>query len=241
MSAAHIYLSKDGKSFGPYTPEQIDQMRASGDILQYTWICSDPAQGWQPVNAPPPPPPPVPEADEPPDAPADLLPDAVDEPHLGSDLVADFASEDDEIDAEVEVAAPTAPKPTRTRKIPTSAPALAPAGSTRVGIRSDSPGLQIKAVRLLAICHNAKHFVSGTLVQATVEGGTLANPSPSEPLPIFHRGTRVSVNLLDDSTGRSENVRARVTGAAKKNGIWEYELSWEMTPQLLQNSPNLGE
>jgi hypothetical protein len=55
MSA--IYLSRSGQTFGPYTNEQIEALRSSGELETYQWIFEDPARGWQPVGGPPPSPP----------------------------------------------------------------------------------------------------------------------------------------------------------------------------------------
>ncbi len=52
-----IFLSRDGKSYGPFNQEAVDGMHARGEISSYQWIYDDPALGWRPVAAPPPAPP----------------------------------------------------------------------------------------------------------------------------------------------------------------------------------------
>lgn len=55
-----IYLSKQGKVFGPFTRGQIEQLRRTGDYLSYSFIW-DPtvSPDWKPVHLPPSPPPPA--------------------------------------------------------------------------------------------------------------------------------------------------------------------------------------
>jgi outer membrane beta-barrel protein len=56
-----IFLSRDGKSFGPFSTETIEAMRAKGELSAYQWIYDDPALGWRPLAPPPPAPTPVPQ------------------------------------------------------------------------------------------------------------------------------------------------------------------------------------
>lgn len=53
-----IYLSKQGKVFGPFTRAQIEQLKRTGDFLTYSFIW-DPtvSPDWKPVHMPPSPPP----------------------------------------------------------------------------------------------------------------------------------------------------------------------------------------
>lgn len=49
-----IYLNKNGKTFGPYKQAEIDELKRSGELDQYFWICFDLKQGWRPIAPPPP-------------------------------------------------------------------------------------------------------------------------------------------------------------------------------------------
>jgi hypothetical protein len=51
------YLSRDGKSFGPYTEEEYEQIKHSVEYSNYSWVWSSDKPGWEPVIPPPPPPP----------------------------------------------------------------------------------------------------------------------------------------------------------------------------------------
>jgi hypothetical protein len=53
-----IYLSKNGETFGPYTEETIETMRACGEFAQFNWIWDPPSNQWKPIERPSAPPPP---------------------------------------------------------------------------------------------------------------------------------------------------------------------------------------
>jgi hypothetical protein len=61
MSSQFIYLSREGQTFGPFLPQQIDEMRRNGELLKYMWIYDGTAPEWKPI-APPPPAPMAPSA-----------------------------------------------------------------------------------------------------------------------------------------------------------------------------------
>ena len=51
-----IYLGRRGKSYGPYSSTQLDQMRLSGELETFTFRWDDDSLAWKPLeNAPPPP------------------------------------------------------------------------------------------------------------------------------------------------------------------------------------------
>ncbi len=51
-----VYLGRRGKSYGPYTTAQLDEMRLSGELETFTFRWDDAEQTWKPLeNAPPPP------------------------------------------------------------------------------------------------------------------------------------------------------------------------------------------
>lgn len=56
-STGVVYLGKEGKTFGPFTTDELARFRDTGEISQYSWIWESQESGWQPLQAPPPPPP----------------------------------------------------------------------------------------------------------------------------------------------------------------------------------------
>lgn len=52
------YLAKNGKVFGPYEPEQVVKLKASGDFFDYEWMWDGQSPDWAPVprklKSPPP-------------------------------------------------------------------------------------------------------------------------------------------------------------------------------------------
>ncbi|OFZ54809.1 MAG: hypothetical protein A2428_04540 [Bdellovibrionales bacterium RIFOXYC1_FULL_54_43] len=63
-----IFLSRDGQVFGPYTVEQLQTIKASGEFQKYFWFWDGSTPEWVPVT--PPPPLPVLKTTPPPSAPA---------------------------------------------------------------------------------------------------------------------------------------------------------------------------
>src|SRR5690349_5359584 len=49
-----IYLSKNGKTFGPFSEAEIDEFRKKEELNKFQWILHDLKQGWKPIGAPPP-------------------------------------------------------------------------------------------------------------------------------------------------------------------------------------------
>ena len=51
-----IYLSKDGKVSGPFAETELNELRQSGELQQYSWIWHGAGKNWEPLSPPPPPP-----------------------------------------------------------------------------------------------------------------------------------------------------------------------------------------
>ena len=51
-----IWLSRDGKTEGPFDQAHIDKLKASGEIKNYMWIWTAEAKAWAPLHMAPPPP-----------------------------------------------------------------------------------------------------------------------------------------------------------------------------------------
>jgi hypothetical protein len=56
-----IWLSRDGKTEGPFEPADIEKLKANGAIKNYNWIWTPESKAWSPIHMAPPPPP-VPQA-----------------------------------------------------------------------------------------------------------------------------------------------------------------------------------
>ncbi len=49
------YLARNGQVFGPYSEMELEQIRHSNGLSQYTWMWPDGAKEWMPIDPPPPP------------------------------------------------------------------------------------------------------------------------------------------------------------------------------------------
>lgn len=52
MSNKTIYLSKDGKVFGPYSKEEYSDLKKTPDFFEFSWIWTEESPGWVPINPP---------------------------------------------------------------------------------------------------------------------------------------------------------------------------------------------
>jgi hypothetical protein len=52
-SKKQYFLAKNGSVLGPIEPDQIDTLRTSGQISNYTWICKNGDSQWTPLDPPP--------------------------------------------------------------------------------------------------------------------------------------------------------------------------------------------
>jgi hypothetical protein len=51
-----VWLSREGKTEGPFTATQIEALKTSGEYTKYTWIWSAKSKNWEPIYPAPPPP-----------------------------------------------------------------------------------------------------------------------------------------------------------------------------------------
>lgn len=168
-----IYLGKEGKLFGPYSEDQLDSMKTSGEYSQYSWLWEDRADGWLPINPPPMPP---------------------------SDPTENYELK---------------PKPQKQMQSP------------------PSRELPAAVARLQAICHDNQSIISGSPTRLTRDTIFLASSDFASSLPPFGKGSRVWLNLLDEASGKTENVQAVIHGMARRNGGWEYEMKWDRAPDMI--------
>jgi hypothetical protein len=152
-----IWLSKEGKTEGPFTPSQVESLKSSGDYKKYTWIWSAKSKNWEPIYPAPPP--------------------------------------------------PTLPKKAETAK---------------------------KVNReLAAVCHDNRIIVGGIIASSIGSDSIMKTTDYGDRLPPFKKGAKVIINLLDEESGKTENVKAQIVDFKKTGGSWEYRLKWGDTPGLL--------
>lgn len=165
------YLAKGGKTFGPFSEEQLRELRSSGAINGYSWIWNASRQAW----------------------------DSLDPAPAGAPVEAEALD------------APSAPKP-------------APKPARQAPVETYSKLIE-------AVCHDSHHLVTGMLRSMTDSGCELV--SRDEEGPVFNRRAPVVLNLLDPRTGKTMNVRARLSQAARKEGRWTYRLQWDQCPEII--------
>jgi hypothetical protein len=207
------YLSKDGKIFGPYTDEELENLRRSGEINTFSWIWGGGSSNWMPIAAPPPMAPPGAGAQSAAPQPQAQAAPVVRQPP------ADEASVEDA----PYLLAGDPPAPAAQSGLPSFA---RPSGA------GAAPAVR-QNVELQAICHDGHQIVSGLGRSVTGEGFLLVsegNVSASSP---FRRGGKIWVNLLDESSRRTENVQAVVSDFTRKQSGWEYQIRWVKVPGLI--------
>jgi hypothetical protein len=257
--AGQVFLSQDGQMFGPYSREQIEEMRRTGEISRYTWLWDGTTPNWVLANAAPPPPPPpgVPvaglQAADPVQAAAQEHVEEMAE--LEEQSSAGAFHGPDELDAHDEPAPQASsssihqertdkeiPRPAldpqpQQQALPTDRPAAVyrpePQHAPQKQAQQPSAGASAARHPLLAICHDYRAVVNGTLSHVSAEGCVLVSSCFATTMPPFRRGSRVWLNLLDEATGRSENVEASITGFIRNGGRWEYQIQWPQFPKLL--------
>lgn len=55
-SEPRVWLSREGKTDGPFSVEQIQSMKASGEFSKYAWFWEESAKAWKAIHPLPPPP-----------------------------------------------------------------------------------------------------------------------------------------------------------------------------------------
>jgi hypothetical protein len=82
------------------------------------------------------------------------------------------------------------------------------------------------------ICHDYRSIVSGRIGEITDTGCELVS-GVDTPTPVFPQKTQVLINLLDEPSGKSVNVSARLTGCVRRDGAWVYRIRWKQLPEFL--------
>lgn len=83
------------------------------------------------------------------------------------------------------------------------------------------------------VCHDRRNLINGMIRNITETGCELVS-SVNSPNPAFPHKTAVLLNVLDEMTGRSVNVQARLTNVMRQDGAWTYKIRWNEFPQILK-------
>ncbi len=201
-----IFLSKNGKTFGPFSEGEIEEFRNNGELSKFTWIFHDLKQGWIPIGPPPPLPP--------------ILEEAV-----------QLSEEKAPAKKAPVQKAPVQETPLNEDLTPTPAVALSISRALR-----ESEHKVEKAIS--ALCHHHKTILSGLIKDINSEGCTLTDAMPSsKTMPLLKEGNVVHLSLLDAQESLAENISAKVSGAIKNKGYWDYRIKWDSIPKILKISP----
>ena len=82
------------------------------------------------------------------------------------------------------------------------------------------------------LCQDHQNIVTGRLRKASEFGAEIALLSQSSD-PIFARGSTICLNILDETTGDSMRVQARLARATLENRRWIYIVQWAGLPKII--------
>jgi hypothetical protein len=201
-----IYLSRDEIATGPFDPEQIAEMKRSGEFYRYEHHWDNTMTEWSKIPPAPSPPPPVPNAS------AQLPLPPPPPPASSSSGIQEKNS-----------ATPAASIPSRPAA--TSKPAVAAPAKQAVEAPVAHP------VDYPAICHDYKRTQGGLATQITSQGCTFVC-APQETPPGFGKGARVWIDLFDEKTDRSLTTKAVVSTLEFDEKNWKIQLLWEVPPKF---------
>ena len=86
---------------------------------------------------------------------------------------------------------------------------------------------------LEALCFDLGHALKGKLERVTETGCEFVAAQSEESGSSFSQDAPVTLNLLNPKDGRSMNVSAKMTGVARKNGNWTYQIQWKSRPEIV--------
>jgi hypothetical protein len=85
------------------------------------------------------------------------------------------------------------------------------------------------------VCHDFRSIVTGNIREISDTGCELVSSIQSTG-PVFAQKANVLLNLLDEKTGRSVNVSARLTAVKRHEGKWTYRIRWSSLPDFLSSA-----
>ena len=82
-----------------------------------------------------------------------------------------------------------------------------------------------------AICHDRRRAILGEIRRSSDTGCELLCTA-GDAGPGFARRSTLILNLLEESTGKSANVIARLEAIAREGDTWIYRFAWDEAPDL---------
>jgi len=83
-----------------------------------------------------------------------------------------------------------------------------------------------------ALCHDQRSMLAGAIRGVDDRGCEFLGPSEGDT-PVFPKKTLVILNLIDEASGKTQNLQVRLGGVSRREGRWSYRLQWEETPEIL--------
>lgn len=110
-------------------------------------------------------------------------------------------------------------------------PSLAPAAA-QPARQSRFQGVEIKASSktFFAVIFDNRQAIGGEVTQAHSRGAHFVS-TPSQTVPLS-KGTRASVDLLDETTDRSTKIPSTIESVSRMGDRWVLELAWDACPLL---------
>jgi hypothetical protein len=87
------------------------------------------------------------------------------------------------------------------------------------------------ALEIPVVCHDFRSVLTGMLREISDTGCELVSGMETEG-PVFPQKTQVFLNLVDERSGRSVNIRARLTAVVRRGGQWVYRIRWSRVPEF---------
>lgn len=130
-----------------------------------------------------------------------------------------------EVQIQVQAKAPAETAPTASAPKVPSRPTMPAAAS--------QPAQQALARALSAVCHDNRNIIGGTIASMSGVESFFKSTDHLDAFPPFRKGHLLWVNLLDESSGKSENARAEIIDLKKSEDCWEYRLKWKEVPKII--------
>ncbi len=91
-----------------------------------------------------------------------------------------------------------------------------------------------KKSHLRVICHDHHHVVAANFIKISESGGELIADTHSGD-PVFAIKSKIYLDIINESTGKSTVVHARLAQAIREKDHWVYLVRWNECPTLLRS------
>ena len=219
-----IFLARHGKTEGPFTETQLEELTASGEFYKYEWMWDGQSPDWQPVprRAKAPPPRPevtitkieAPAASFTPDAEADEVPEE------------DYDSEDAVVAAPVPAAKSKSRYERDELKSDRSATAIQTSSKSAKSPRSSSTTTG-EGKRYSAILYDHEKAFSGKVWKKNEKSAKFLTGSSHHP---FKMGQVVWVDLLQEEKDQAYKMRGAIENIQHSTDGWEMTLLLDSFP-----------